>query len=55
VKTIGKKLVFVMDNKLIYAATVQSQITFGLTAISSNGLSKEDLEKIQAVIETEKK
>lgn len=54
-KAIGQELAFILDNKLIQTPTVMGQITGGITAINNDNFSKEELEKIIAIISKENK
>lgn len=54
-ESIGKKLGFIFDDKLLYAPNVNSQITFGITALNRGDISKNDLEEIKIIIEREMK
>lgn len=49
----GKKLAFVLHNKLLYTPTVQSSIPGGMTALNRGIYSKAELEKFKAVIQSE--
>jgi preprotein translocase subunit SecD len=53
-KYIGKKLAFILDDNLLEADYVNSQITGGITALISGDYRKDELENIKAVIEKEK-
>ena len=53
-KFIGKRLAFILDDKLLEADYVNSQITGGITALISGDYTKDELEKIKTVIESEK-
>ncbi|WP_437921917.1 SecDF P1 head subdomain-containing protein [Sphingobacterium sp. LRF_L2] len=53
-KAIGNYLAFILDDKLLYLARVNSQITVGVTALNRGDYSKEELEKIRMIIESEK-
>ncbi|MBL1409905.1 SecDF P1 head subdomain-containing protein [Sphingobacterium faecale] len=53
-KAIGNYLAFILDNKLLHLARVNSQITAGVTAINRGDYSKEEFEKIKMIIESEK-
>ena len=53
-KAIGNYLAFILDNKLLQVARVNSQITVGVTALNRGDYSKEELEKIRTIIENEK-
>ena len=50
-KSIGNYLAFILDNKLLQVARVNSQITAGVTALNRGDYSKEELEKIRTIIE----
>jgi preprotein translocase subunit SecD len=52
--SIGLKLAFVLDNRLLQVATVMSQITGGVTAINRSIYSKQDLENFKKIIENER-
>jgi len=53
-KAITRKLAFVLDNRLLQVATVNSQITAGVTALNRGGYSREELENFKTIIESEK-
>jgi preprotein translocase subunit SecD len=53
-KYIGKRLAFILDNKILEADYVNSQITGGITALIGGNYRKDELEKIKTVIEAEK-
>ncbi len=53
-KYIGKRLAFILDNKLLEADYVNSQITGGITALIGGDYTKDELGKIKTVIESEK-
>lgn len=53
-KYVGKKLAFILDNKLLEADYVNSQITAGVTALISGGHTKGELENFKTMIESEK-
>ena len=53
-KAIGKQLAFILDNKLLHVAKVNSQITAGVTALNRGDYSTVELEKIKTIIESEK-
>lgn len=53
-KSIGKRLAFVVDNKLLHVPLVNSKISFGLTALNRGIYSREDLVAIAKIIEREK-
>lgn len=46
-KYTSKKLAFILDNKLIMAAKVNSQITNGITAINRSEYNRQDIEKFK--------
>jgi len=54
-KSVGNKLAFILDDKLLFTAVVNSQIDFGVTALNRGDISKEELERIKAIIENEMK
>ena len=51
--SIGNKLAFILDNRLLQVATVNSQITGGVSELSGN-FSKQELENFKTIIENEK-
>lgn len=53
-KSVGKKLAFVLDDRLLEAANVFSPVAGGVTALNRNDYSRRELEKIKAIIESEK-
>jgi preprotein translocase subunit SecD len=53
-KAIGKKLAFILDNRLLHVAKVNSQITAGVATLNRDDYSKAELEKIKIIIESEK-
>ena len=53
-KSIGKKLAFILDNRLLYVPEVNSQITGGMSAINRGDYSKDELENFKNIIESEK-
>jgi hypothetical protein len=53
-RAIGKELAFILDNRLIHVAKVNSQITTGVTALNRDDYSKAELENIKTIIESEK-
>jgi len=53
-KAIGKQLAFILDNKLLYVAKVNSQITTGVSALNRGDYSKAELENFKTIIEGEK-
>lgn len=52
-KSIGKQLAFILDNRLLYVAKVFNPILNGTTVID-RGNSKEEIEKLKAIIESER-
>jgi len=50
----GNYLAFILDNRLLHIAYVNSQIMSGITVLNRSDYSKEELEKIKASIESEK-
>ena len=53
-KSIGLQLVFVLDNRLLQVAKVNSQITEGVTALNRGDYTKQELESFKTIIESEK-
>ncbi len=53
-KAIMKKLAFILDNRLLHVGTVYSQITGGVTALNRGSYSRQELESIRTIIESEK-
>ena len=53
-KAIMNKLAFILDNRLLQVATVNSQITSGVTALNRGDYSKQELENFKTTIETER-
>ena len=53
-RSIGKQLAFILDNRLLQVAKVNAQITSGLTALNRGDYSKEELENLKTIIESEK-
>jgi preprotein translocase subunit SecD len=53
-KYIGKRLAFILDNKLMIAAKVNSQITSGATAINRAVYSDEEIENFKTIINKER-
>lgn len=51
---IFRKLAFVIDNRLVHVATVQSGIDGGVAAINSGTYTKEELEQFKFQIEAER-
>ncbi|HTA84512.1 MAG TPA: hypothetical protein VK783_16330 [Bacteroidia bacterium] len=54
-KSIGNRLAFILDNKLLFTPKVNNQINSGVSALNRGDISKEDLEKIKVIIEGEEK
>jgi hypothetical protein len=52
-KAVTKKLAFILDNRLLQAPTVNSQITGGVTELSRDHYSRQDLENLKTIIESE--
>ena len=50
----GLKLAFIIDNRLLQVSKVNSQITGGVTALTRDDYSKQELENFKSVIESEK-
>lgn len=53
-KAIGKQLAFILDNRLLQVAKVNSQITSGVTALNRGDYSRAELENFKKIIESEK-
>jgi len=53
-RAIGNKLAFVLDNRLLQVAMVNSQITGGVTALNRGGYTRQELENFKTIIESEK-
>lgn len=53
-KAIMNKLAFILDNRLLQVATVNSQITGGVTALNRGDYSRQELENFKTIIESEK-
>ena len=53
-RAVGNKLAFVLDNRLLQVAMVNSQITGGVTALNRNNYSRQELENFKTIIESEK-
>ncbi|ETZ22785.1 hypothetical protein [Pedobacter sp. V48] len=53
-KSIGKQLAFVLDNQLFYVVKVFGQIDNGITVMDRGSDSKEDIENIKTIIESER-
>ena len=54
-RSIGKKLAFIVNDKLLYVPQVHSEITAGVSALSRIDYSKEDYERAKQAIENNKK
>ncbi|MBP7558675.1 MAG: hypothetical protein KA821_20560 [Chitinophagaceae bacterium] len=50
-KAISKKVAFILDNKLLYVATVNSEITNGVSVINSDKHSRSEFENFRTIIE----
>ena len=53
-RAVGNKLAFVLDNRLLQVAMVNSQITGGVTALNRGDYSRQELESFKTIIESEK-
>jgi preprotein translocase subunit SecD len=53
-KSMDKKLAFILDNRLLEVARVNSQITTGVTALNRREYSRAELENFKTIIESEK-
>jgi preprotein translocase subunit SecD len=53
-KAIGKQLAFILDNRLLYVAKVNAQITNGMTTLNRGNYTKQELENFKTIIESEK-
>jgi len=53
-KSIGKKLAFILDNRLLYVVGVMAQVDNGTTVMDRGTYSKEELEKFKAIIKSER-
>ena len=53
-KAVGKQLAFILDNRLLHVAKVNSQITAGVTALNRGDYSRVELENFKTIIESEK-
>lgn len=51
---VGKQLAFILDNKLLYVALVNAQITSGITALNRGDYSRAELENIKTIMESER-
>ena len=54
-RSIGRHLAFVLDNRLLQVAKVNSQITGGMTALNRGDYSRQELENVRSIIERESK
>lgn len=54
-KTIGRHLAFILDNRLLQVAKVNSQITAGMTALNRGDYTRQELENFRTIIERESK
>jgi preprotein translocase subunit SecD len=50
----GSRLAFILDNRLLQVAMVNSQITGGVTALNRGDYSRQELENFKTIIESEK-
>ena len=53
-KSITKKLAFILDNRLLQVVTVNSQMTDGITVLNRGDYSRKETEDFKAIIESEK-
>jgi hypothetical protein len=53
-KSIGGYLAFILDDRLLYVAKVNSQITVGVTALNRGDYTRQELENFKTIIESEK-
>ncbi len=53
-KSIGRRLAFIVDNRLLHTPSVNSQITGGVTALNRNDYSKAELENFKTIIDSER-
>jgi hypothetical protein len=53
-KSIGKQLAFILDNRLLYVAEVLNPILSGVTVIDRGNDSRQEMEKLKAIIESER-
>jgi preprotein translocase subunit SecD len=51
----GQKLAFILNDNLLIAPRVLSQITNGMTAINRSDYTKEELKRFKAIIESQQK
>jgi preprotein translocase subunit SecD len=54
-KAVGRKLAFILDNRLLHAPTVNLQIEGGVTALNRSDYSKAELENFKTMIESERR
>lgn len=50
----GSRLAFILDNRLLQVAMINSQITGGVTALNRGDYSRQELENFKAIIKSEK-
>jgi hypothetical protein len=50
----GNRLAFILDNRLLQVAMVNSQITGGVTALNRGDYSRQELKNFKKIIESEK-
>jgi hypothetical protein len=50
----GNKLAFILDNRLLQVAMINSHITGGVTALNRGDYSRQELENFKAIIKSEK-
>jgi preprotein translocase subunit SecD len=53
-KAIGKQLAFILDNRLLYVAKVNAQISNGMTSLNRGNYTKQELENFKTILESEK-
>jgi preprotein translocase subunit SecD len=53
-KAIGKNLAFILDNRLVHVAKINSQVSAGVTALNRSDYSKAELENFKRIIESER-
>jgi hypothetical protein len=53
-KSVGRKLAFILDNRLLHAPFVNSQITGGVTALNRSDYSKAELVNLKTIIASER-
>lgn len=51
-KATGRKLGFILNNRLLYVPHINSQITGGMTAVNSSNYTKEEYEEFKRLIGT---